>query len=53
MAAASDMPGYQWLTVQYPHVLSGDWDETETVQLAKEMAPRVLAMLTTDSELPA
>jgi hypothetical protein len=53
MAAASDMPDYQWLTVQYPHVLTGDWDETETVQLGKEMTPHVLAMLTTGSDRPA
>jgi hypothetical protein len=46
-ATAGDMPDYQWLTVQYPYGLSGDWGETETVQLAKEMAPRVLAMRTT------
>jgi hypothetical protein len=45
MAAASGMPDYQWLTVQYPHVLIGDWDEMEAVQLAKEMTPHVLAML--------
>jgi hypothetical protein len=46
MAVASGMEHYEWLTVPYPHTLDGEWDAAETEQIAKEIAPQVLARLT-------
>jgi hypothetical protein len=46
MAVASGMPDYSWLTVPRLHNLGGEWGEEETRQLAKELAPLVLAALT-------
>jgi hypothetical protein len=46
MAVASGMEDYEWLTVPYPHALDGEWSAAETKQIAKEIAPQVLAGLT-------
>ncbi len=46
MAVASGMEDYEWLTVPYPHALDGEWGAAETEQIAKEIAPQVLARLT-------
>jgi hypothetical protein len=46
MAEVSGMAGYPWITVHYPHHSTGGWTEEETVQLARELAPSVLARLT-------
>jgi hypothetical protein len=50
MAVASGMPDYTWLTVAHPHDLGGVWTDDEARQLAKELAPQVLAALTRDRE---
>jgi hypothetical protein len=46
MATASGMPDYQWLTVDYPYALDGEWEDGEVKRLAAEVAPLVLARLT-------
>jgi hypothetical protein len=46
MAVASGMEDYEWLAVPFPHALDGEWDDAETEPIAKEIAPRVLALLT-------
>ena len=46
MAIASGMPAYTWLTVPQAHDLGGEWSDDETRQIAKDLAPHVLAALT-------
>jgi hypothetical protein len=50
MAVASGAPDYEWLTVSYPFALDGYWTDEEVRLLAKQMAPRVVEMLTNPPE---
>ena len=46
MAKLSGVPDYDFILVDYPWIPTAIWDEDEIRQLAKEVAPRVLAKLT-------
>jgi hypothetical protein len=46
MARVSGMPDYDYLTVDYPHVPLAIWTADEITQVAKELAPRILELLT-------
>jgi hypothetical protein len=48
MARVSGMPDYRYLTVDYPHVPLAMWTSEEISDVARELAPRVLELLTTD-----
>lgn len=47
MARVSGMPDYDYLTVDYPHVPLAIWTADEITEVAKELAPRILELLTT------
>ena len=49
MARVSGMPEYDYLTVDYPHVPLAIWTPEEIAEVARELAPRILEMLTDDS----
>jgi hypothetical protein len=40
------MPDYDYLTVDYPHVPLAIWTADEITEVAKELAPRILELLT-------
>jgi hypothetical protein len=46
MARVSGMPDYDYLTVDYPHVPLAIWTADEITEVAKELAPRILELLT-------
>jgi hypothetical protein len=46
MARVSGMPGYEFLTVDYPHVPLAGWDPEEIRLVAKELAPQIIDKLT-------
>ena len=46
MASVSGMPDYPFLTVDYPHVPLAVWTPEEIREIAKEVAPAVVARLT-------
>jgi len=46
MAAVSGMPDYSFITVDYPHVPLVVWTDEEIREVAKEVAPKVVAHLT-------
>ena len=45
MARVSGMPEYPYLTVDYPHVPLAIWTAGEITEVARELAPHVLALL--------
>jgi len=49
MARVSGMPEYDYLTVDYPHVPLAIWTPDEITEVARELAPRILALLTDSS----
>jgi hypothetical protein len=49
MAAVSGMPDYPFITVDYPHVPLVVWTDDEIREVAKEVAPQVVAHLTKQS----
>jgi hypothetical protein len=49
MARVSGMPDYDYLTVDYPHVPLAIWTPEEIAEVASELAPRIVAMLTDSS----
>jgi hypothetical protein len=46
MAAVSGMPDYPFITVDYPHVPLVVWTPEEIRDVAREVAPKVVAHLT-------
>lgn len=47
VARISSMPDYPYLTVDYPHVPLGMWTDDEITEVATDLAPKILALLTT------
>jgi hypothetical protein len=48
MARVSGMDDYDFVTVGYPHMPLGVWTDDEIRDIAREIAPSVLKLLTTD-----
>jgi hypothetical protein len=48
MARVSGMGDYEFLTVPYPHIPLAVWTDDEIDEVARELAPKVLALLTKD-----
>ncbi len=46
MARVSGMPGYKFLTVDYPLAPLAIWTTDEIRQVAKELAPQIIDLLT-------
>lgn len=46
MARVSGMPGYRYLTVDYPYVPLAMWTPDEIAEVARELAPQVADLLT-------
>ena len=46
MAKLSGVPDYEFVGVDYPWTPTASWNDEEIRELAKELAPRVLARLT-------
>jgi hypothetical protein len=49
MARVSGMPDYPFLTVNYPHVPLAIWTPDEIAEVARELTPRILELLTDSS----
>jgi hypothetical protein len=48
MARVSGMPDYPFVTVPYPHIPLAVWDDDEIDDVARALAPQLLARLTDD-----
>lgn len=48
MARVSGMADYEFLTVPYPHIPLAVWTDDEIDEVARALAPQVLARLTKD-----
>jgi hypothetical protein len=48
MAEVSGMRGYGFVTVPYPHIPLAVWTDDEINEVARDLAPEVLARLTKD-----
>jgi hypothetical protein len=46
MARVSGMPDYDYLTVDYPHVPLAIWTPEEITEVARDLVPRILELLT-------
>ena len=46
MTRVSGMAEYGFLTVDYPHIPLAVWSEDEIAEVARELAPKVIARLT-------
>ena len=46
IAQVSGMPDYPYLTVDYPHVPLAVWTADEITEVAADLAPRIVALLT-------
>ena len=46
MAEVSGMRGYSFVTVPYPHIPLAVWSDDEIEELARDLAPQLLARLT-------
>ncbi len=46
IARISGMPDYPFLTVDYPHVPLAVWTDEEIDEVARDLAPRIVALLT-------
>ena len=46
MAEVSGMRGYGFVTVPYPHIPLAVWSDEEIEELARDLAPQLLARLT-------
>ncbi len=49
IARVSGMAEYPYLTVDYPHVPLAIWTPQEIADVARELAPQILALLARDS----
>jgi hypothetical protein len=50
IARISGMPDYPFLTVDYPHVPLAVWTDEEIDEVARDLAPQIVALLTTNDE---
>jgi hypothetical protein len=48
MARVSGMGDYAFVTVAYPHIPLAVWSDDEIDEVARELAPQLLAQLTKD-----
>ena len=48
MARVSGMPDYCFVTVPYPHIPLAVWTDDEIAEVARLLAPQLLARLTKD-----
>jgi hypothetical protein len=48
MARVSGMPDYRFVTVPYPHIPLAVWSDDEIDEVARQLAPQLLARLTKD-----
>jgi hypothetical protein len=48
IARISGMPEYPFLTVDYPHVPLAVWTDEEIDEVARDLAPQIVALLTTN-----
>jgi hypothetical protein len=48
MASVSGMAGYEFVTVGYPHVPLAVWTAEEVEEVARLVAPAIIARLTKD-----
>jgi len=48
IAGISGMPDYPFLTVDYPHVPLAVWTDEEIDEVARDLAPKIVALLTTE-----
>jgi hypothetical protein len=48
MTRVSGMAGYEFLTVDYPHIPLAVWSDEEIDEVARELAPQVIRLLTGD-----
>jgi len=46
VARISGMPDYPYLTVDYPHVPLAIWTDEEIAEVAGDLAPKILELLT-------
>ncbi len=46
MARVSGMPDYGFLTVGYPHIPLAVWTDDEIDDVARELAPQIIARIT-------
>ena len=46
MARVSGMPDYDFVTVGYPHIPLAVWTTDEIDEVARELAPKLIARLT-------
>jgi len=46
IARISGMPDYEFLTVDYPHVPLAVWTDEEIDEVATDLAPKIVALLT-------
>lgn len=46
IARISGMPDYAFLTVDYPHVPLAVWTDEEIDEIATDLAPQIIALLT-------
>ncbi len=53
MAATSGVPDYDWINVDYPYEPDGVWTDEQVARLARDLAPRVAALLTGTEDEPA
>ncbi len=45
MASVSGLPDYRFVTVGYPHVPLATWTDEEIAEVAREVAPKIIALL--------
>ena len=48
IARVLGLPDYPFLTVDYPHVPLAVWTDEEIDEVARDLAPRIVELLTTD-----
>ena len=46
VARISGMPDYPYLTVDYPHIPLAIWTDEEIAEVASDLAPKILELLT-------
>jgi hypothetical protein len=50
MAQVSGMPDYPYVTVDYPHVPLATWTPDEIAEVARDLAPQIVALLSARPE---
>jgi hypothetical protein len=46
MKRLSGVPGYDFVTVDYPHIPTAFWTDDEVKEIARKVAPKVIKALT-------